>query len=153
MLSSEARNVSAYIFEKLGRNQVESLKMQKLMYFSKGWSWALQNKPLFDDNCEAWKHGPVISDLYEFHAGKIILPDDWNQIINGNPNSVQGTDQIVVDFVMQKYGAMTGWGLRNLTHAEGPWEDAWENSQNGLIKNYPISENEIRKYFRSQINI
>ncbi|HGH1673838.1 TPA: type II toxin-antitoxin system antitoxin SocA domain-containing protein [Bacillus cereus] len=32
--------------------------------FAQGWSHAFTGNDLFEDNFQAWQHGPVIPDLY-----------------------------------------------------------------------------------------
>lgn len=42
---------------------ITPLKLQKLTYYTKAWSLAIHNDPLFDSHFEAWVHGPVNPDL------------------------------------------------------------------------------------------
>lgn len=152
-LSQKARDLSAYIYNAVNvSGQVEAIKMQKLMYYAKGWSLALQNDNLYPEKCEAWKHGPVIYNLYKLHPGEIILPDNWVERIKGKPENIKGFDQQIVDFVIKKYGAMSGWGLRNLTHTETPWIQAWEESKQGSTSHFIIEDKAIKKYFQSLIS-
>ena len=39
---------------------ITPLKLQKLLYFAQGNYLAKYNMPLFDEDFEAWIHGPVI---------------------------------------------------------------------------------------------
>jgi uncharacterized phage-associated protein len=43
---------------------ISNLKLQKLVYYTQAWHLALHDLPLFDEDFEAWVHGPVIPDLY-----------------------------------------------------------------------------------------
>ena len=43
---------------------VSPMKLQKLVYFAHGWHLAIHNRPLVNEQVEAWKFGPVFSDLY-----------------------------------------------------------------------------------------
>ena len=39
--------------------------LQKLLYYSQGFSLAITGKPLFEEDFEVWQMGPVIPALYE----------------------------------------------------------------------------------------
>lgn len=42
----------------------EPLKLQKLLYFSQGISYGLNDYELFNDELEVWVHGTVNRDVY-----------------------------------------------------------------------------------------
>src|SRR5262245_11323328 len=54
---------------------LSQMKLQKLVYYAHGWNWALMDKPLLDEQIQAWNFGPVIRTLYRafrrFGAGDI----------------------------------------------------------------------------------
>lgn len=41
-----------------------NLKLQKLLYYAQAWHLALRNAPLFDEDFQAWVHGPVLPSQY-----------------------------------------------------------------------------------------
>ena len=43
---------------------ISNLKLQKLVYYAQGFTLAVTGKPLFNEEIEAWQHGPVVPDLY-----------------------------------------------------------------------------------------
>ena len=43
---------------------ITNLKLQKLVYYVQGFFCALHDRPIFENNIEAWTHGPVVPDLY-----------------------------------------------------------------------------------------
>ena len=52
---------------------ITNLKLQKLVYYAQAWYLAFLDKPLFDEDFEAWVHGPVNRDLYDrYFWGKSI---------------------------------------------------------------------------------
>lgn len=68
----KSREIADYIilyFQEHGE-PLTNLKLQKLLYYAKGWYLALYDKPLFNDKIEAWVHGPVVPSIY--HAFKQI---------------------------------------------------------------------------------
>lgn len=56
-------SVIAYLFESLG--EITPLMLQKLLYFIQGVSYAVNKKPMFYENCQAWVHGPVYPEVYD----------------------------------------------------------------------------------------
>jgi uncharacterized phage-associated protein len=44
---------------------LSNLKLQKLVYYAQAWHLALEESPLFEEDFEAWIHGPVLPTLYQ----------------------------------------------------------------------------------------
>ena len=59
--------------------EVSNLKLQKLLYYAQGHQLAERGTPLFDDEIQAWSHGPVVKDVYHrfkgFGSGNVVLPE------------------------------------------------------------------------------
>lgn len=144
MPTHEANNLAALIVQQLG-GRVEALKLQKLMYYCNGWSLALRNKALFSDETQAWKHGPVIPSIYAQHR---LMPsvESWSL---GDPTALERDDRTFAEEVIDLYGAKSGWTLRQMTHAEDPWKNAWARCGYGANRGEVISKEEIRDYFES----
>lgn len=56
-------------FLRLGREEhnfpsIDQTKLQKLLFYSHAWHLAMFNKPLFEEDFEAWPWGPVSKDIY-----------------------------------------------------------------------------------------
>jgi|HubBroStandDraft_2_1064218.scaffolds.fasta_scaffold322050_2 uncharacterized phage-associated protein len=60
--SNLARYILSYFHEK--GSPINSLKLQKLIYYGQAWSLALYDKPIFTEPVEAWVHGPVIYSVF-----------------------------------------------------------------------------------------
>jgi uncharacterized phage-associated protein len=41
-----------------------NMKLQKLLYYAQGQYLAEHEEPLFDEDIEAWSHGPVVPSVY-----------------------------------------------------------------------------------------
>ena len=145
--TNAALNVSAYIFKRLRKlGPVESIKLQKLLYYCNAWSLAGRGYPLFQDEIQAWKHGPVIASIYPLHRGEIDL-DRWP---HGSPHDLSNDDQQLIDDIIDTYGGLSGWRLRNLTHQEAPWVDAWSKARQGEVLRVPIDHDVIRDFYREE---
>ncbi len=44
---------------------ITHLKLQKLVYYAQAWYLANFNRPLFDEDMQAWTHGPVVPSLWK----------------------------------------------------------------------------------------
>ena len=113
-------DVAAYILEKMG--SMSTMKLQKLVYYSQAWSLVWDEKPLFDENIEAWANGPVVRDLFYYHRGRYEL----ETVEIGNPRLLDQEQQDTVDAVLDYYGNRTAQWLIDLTHLEDPWLQARE---------------------------
>lgn len=43
------------------------MKLQKLLYYVQGFHIAVFNRPLFNEDIEAWMYGPVVPAVYEYY--------------------------------------------------------------------------------------
>ncbi len=117
-----AADVAKYI---VGRFQdcqdpVTNLKLQKLLYYVQGWHLGIFGEPVFDEEFQAWVHGPVVPGVFQTYK-----ENRWNPII-GDVERVELAAELKahVDEVLDVYGGDSGWALELRTHREAPWKDA-----------------------------
>ena len=113
-------DVAAYILEKKG--SMSTMKLQKLVYYSQAWSLVWDEKPLFEEDIEAWANGPVVRDLFYYHRGRYEI----ETLEIGNPRLLDQEQQDTVDAVLDYYGDKSAQWLIELTHLEDPWIQARE---------------------------
>ena len=124
---------------------VTNMKLQKLVYIAQGFSFALLEQPLFDEDIRALKWGPVIMSLYNRvkHYGsnpidkKIGLPEGMAEIeLNGESSR----ESLIINFVWSRYKQYSAAQLSAITHKDGtPWSDVWTVNEYGVIPNDRIS--------------
>lgn len=60
---------------------ITNLKLQKLLYYTQVFHLSLKGVPLFDESIEAWRHRPIVLDVYEqyksFRSSFIIYDEDY----------------------------------------------------------------------------
>lgn len=90
--------------------------LQKLLYYSQGFSLAITGKPLFEEDFEVWQMGPVIPVLFEKYGKEPVF---------GIPAPAETSDpgltaeeKDVLDQVYFVYGQFSGWKLRDLVLAD-----------------------------------
>ncbi|MEN3979059.1 type II toxin-antitoxin system antitoxin SocA domain-containing protein [Acinetobacter sp. CWB-B33] len=127
-----------------GSEGITPLKLQKLVYYCQGFHLAMFDQNLFNEEIQAWLHGPVVEDLYHYFkkAGDNIVepPADINLDLFTREQFE------LLDEVIESYGQFSAWRLRNMTHEESPWKNAYVAG-----KNKPISLNDMKNYFKTQL--
>jgi len=126
---------------------LSNLKLQKLCYYAAGIAAAVRkdrNAPLFDARIEAWQHGPVVPAQYarfrHLGAGTIPHADDFDM------SQIDPKDRELLDNVYDFYGQYSAWKLRNMTHDESPWIDAFARADK------TISTAELEQFFASEVS-
>lgn len=132
--------------------QLTQMKIHKLLYYAQGVYLALFNTRLFDEELLAWQHGPVVRSIYDrFHkdgAQINISNDEKEQLINDFDDiSKNENSNMVLVAVYEKFGQYSASQLRNMTHLESPWKNAWGETQGHSV----ISDEDIRSYFIENI--
>ena len=147
MAMLSARDVACYFLSLVDANEGESispLKLQKLVYYAQGFHLAMTGKPLFPEQIEAWRYGPVVPALYkEFKEHK----DEAIPAVEGfDPDKIFTPEQRkLLDDVYETYGQFSAWKLRDMTHEEAPWKDA-DESGGGVISNPAM-----REFFKTRL--
>lgn len=119
------------------------LKLQKLLFYCYGAALAFDAEPEVGDvDFEAWKHGPVCRDVWQenqaWRAAPIPPPEGTR------PTYGARVEQILRD-VVTIYGALDAWSIRQESHLEQPWIDAW-NAGGGRIEREVIRDHFRRKF-------
>lgn len=125
-------------------DELSHLRLQKLLYYSQGWSLALRGVAIFPESIEAWPHGPVVPHVYHQLKGF-----GWRSIPS---DEIQGEalteeDSKFVGSVWEAYKDFSATKLRDMTHKEDPWIEA----RAGCTQDGPgqiISHKSMRDFFR-----
>lgn len=136
-----AKYFLAQVDEEIG-DSITNLKLQKLVYYAQGFHLALYDKPLFEEDIEAWQHGPVIPSVYhkyKEHGSNSIQKEDLDFDL------FDGETKDLLDEVYEVFGQFSAWKLRNMTHEEPTWKDV--SSTAGVI-----THESMKSYFKTQIN-
>ena len=133
-------DVAAYILKRQGL--MSTWKLQKLCYYAQVWSIAWTEKPLFEEEFEAWSNGPVCRELFNKHKGMYMIDK-----IEGNPNALTSNEKEIVDTVLHDYGNMEPYELRELSHSETPWKNARNGLEVGVPCNTVITKTAMGEYY------
>ena len=127
------------------------LKLQKLLYFAQGINLSKYNEVLFNDDIEAWEHGPVVKKVFDKLKGKgreeIELDDAPSSVEVVRKIEADGKAREVLLMTYDNFAIYTAWQLRNMTHEIGtPWYQTYVPG-----KNKKISLNLMKKYFDKEV--
>lgn len=123
---------------------ITPLKLQKLLYYAQGFTFAWDGQALFNEEFEAWKYGPVNREVYdEFkNYGNATLPTEASSGIR--ENDLSSLEKENIEIVWEDLKKFDAFDLVEKTHNEDPWINHY-----GEI-DYRISNNEIKEYFTSK---
>lgn len=107
---------------------IDEMKLHKLLYFAQRESLAITNMPLFEEEFEGWKYGPVCKEF----RGSITK----DGIIDSS-GDVSDECKYIVNNIIQQYGSLASWKLSELSYKEISWRNARTglgNEENGRVK-------------------
>lgn len=148
-VSDKMLRAIAYIFDRL--EEVTPLMLQKLLYYVQGIYIALYGKPIFDEDCRAWVHGPVYAEVYDlFKEFKYNPIDDVRfAIFEGTKDALTDNERKVIDLVVNTFGLYGGKALERITHKEDPWVIARRGYGDDIHSTEILTKESIKSYFES----
>jgi uncharacterized phage-associated protein len=109
---------------------VDPMSLEKWLYYAQAFYLVLKDEPLFQDEIQAWKWGPVIPAVYKkyqtFGAGPIVFPAD-----GGAPKLDDDCETFLIE-VVDFLSRHTSMNLSRATHLETPWIDASQLDDNEI---------------------
>ena len=122
----KALDVAKYVLsltdEKSG-NTISNLALQKLLYYIQGYYIACFDKPLFEEDIIAWKHGPVVKEVYnEYKKYKYNSIPKYKQTQEEKKMFSEEAKNII-KFVVEEMSIFSAKELENKTHNESPWKE------------------------------
>ncbi len=148
-------NVARYFIMKAYADGVEAqmtnMKVQKLLYYSQSLYLALNNEPLFDEEIQAWRYGPVCPPAYrfysEFEAQQLPVPgkDFWQQI----PDAIKK----LLEEVWENFGGYHAYLLSDMTHVEFPWNKARKGLPSQASSKEPILLEDMKELGHQKLDV
>lgn len=133
-------SVARYIYDeykKMSGKNIDEMKLQKLLYFSQRESLAITGKPLFNEEFEGWKYGPVNREVRNYFKRGTFKKMSHDSI------SLEGA--YIAKNVLLQYGTLEPWKLSDLSHKEISWLNARKGIPDGENGDNIISIDDIRK--------
>lgn len=131
---------------------ITHLKLQKLLYYAQGICLALKEKPLFEENIEAWQHGPVVREVYGIFSVfgrdniEIEMDKEKEEIVKRIENDKEVSE--ILNLTYDNFAIYTAWQLRQMTHEDNT---PWDITQKTKGLGQKIDNNLIEEYFKKEI--
>ena len=147
IVSDKMLDVISYIFEAL--EEVTPLMLQKLLYFIQGVYAALYKRPILEEDCQAWIHGPVYPDVYElFRDFKYNPIDDARfALFEGRGDNLSNEEKRAIDLVVNTFGMYGAKVLERITHNETSWTMVRKEYDDSTRSSELMPKEGIMEYF------
>lgn len=145
-----AIDIATYFLNKVdieAGDLISHLKLQKLVYYAQAWTLAFLNKPMINEDFQAWIHGPVIPELYnnyrEFGSNPIPKVTVLDESI------FDKDEKFILERIWNVYGKYNAKYLESLTHEEDPWRNARGNCREDERCMNVIHQKDMKDYYTS----
>ena len=125
---------------------ITPLALQKLLYYVQGFYYAFHEKFLFEEDCQAWVHGPVYPEVYHRYKEYLFNPIDKSKEVEFS--EIIELEAAIIDSVIKYLGCYSGKVLERFTHTEQPWLVARGEYKSFENSNEIISKEDIGRYFK-----
>jgi len=116
-IDSKLEKTIQYLLHKCG--DITPLALQKALYYVQGFFFAFEGRFLFEEDCEAWVHGPVYRDVYYKYSSYLFNPIEKVEELD---ESVFTTaEKVILDSVIKNFCCYSGKTLERFTNQEKPW--------------------------------
>jgi uncharacterized phage-associated protein len=130
------------------RDPLTNLRLQKLLYYAQAWSIVIRESELFQEEICAWRHGPVVPEVYR------ALPDQGATAIPpeafADAPDLEADEAAFVKSVWEAYNQFSAIKLSRMTHEEIPWKKAWGGRPVDGTGNDPIQIEDLEEFFGTQ---
>jgi len=144
-LENKIDSVTKYLL--LNSFEITPLALQKLLYYAQGFNKVFNGKFLFRDDCQAWAHGPVYSEIYHRYKNFGYNPIDIAVSYDESEFNISNSEKEVLDTVIRNFGCYSGKILERMTHSEYPWLATRNGLNDDTPSNETIEKNLIDHYF------
>lgn len=141
---SKINRVINYILNRCG--DITPLALQKSLYYVQGFYYAFNNKFLFEEDCQAWAHGPVYPEVYFKY--KHFKFDPIESKIEVSDTIFTSSELIIIENVIKHFCCYSGKVLEKFTHSEYPWLQTRGNIPELKSSTEIIKKEYIGKYFK-----
>ncbi|HEV2298771.1 MAG TPA: type II toxin-antitoxin system antitoxin SocA domain-containing protein [Candidatus Acidoferrales bacterium] len=147
--SSTAERIASCLINLSHEKQsaISNLKLQKLLYYAQAWYLAFYKQPLFEEEIEAWVHGPVVPAVFRRYREYKWTPLDKVEEPNIN--------EFIRDYlqeVWRVYGEMSASDLERISHCEEPWIKARAGLPPDVSSHEVISKEWMQEYYSERLH-
>jgi len=127
---------------------ISNKKLQKILYYSQAWNLVFNDGPLFQEDIEAWVHGPAVRSIYtkykRFGFNSIPFTGKSDEFSNLQ-------EKELLNEIWRVYGKFDGDYLEILTHEEWPWREARGELEGHALSDAVISLETMKKFYSDKL--
>lgn len=116
--------------------KIDEMKLQKLVYLAQRESLSRTDEPLFEEEIQGWRLGPVIPDLRTYYKEDSLSTEDGE--------ALSDEDRAALDAVYDEYAAQESMSLSRMTHGEICWRKSRRGIRPNESSSNPIPLDDIR---------
>lgn len=130
----------------IGGQAFSNLQIQKLLYIAQMFFLGENQKPMFEDDFEAWKLGPVIPSVYQ--RAKIYGSNHVAKLFTDLRFSAGSPERLMLERVVRELPDKSPWKLVSITH----WDKgAWASNYNPDGFGSTIPKSDILKEYGERV--
>lgn len=130
----------------IGGQSFSNLQIQKLLYLGQMFHFGHHGVPLFDDDFEAWKLGPVIPAVYR--RAKIYGSKPVIKLFSDQRLPAESTGRTMLEKLIRELPDKSPWKLVSITH----WENgAWAKNYSQGDFGSEIPKADILNEYKSRV--
>lgn len=133
-------------------DSITNLRLQKLVFYAQAWHLANFTESLFNEDFEAWVHGPVIPELYRTYRPFSYKPISKELVATEVRSRFDDTKTTFLNEVADLYMTYTAYELEKMSHNENPWIVAREDLAPEEVCSTVINKESIKEYYSGRIN-
>ncbi|RJF74089.1 Panacea domain-containing protein [Rhodopseudomonas palustris] len=154
--TADIHDVVDYIVVKMedAGERLNVLKLHKLLYYVQAWNLAFGKGRFFNNEFQAWVHGPVCRIIYDrFKDTKSMYSPVRRRDMRENfdvdalPNPVKRH----IDNILEAYAEYTDDQLEEMTHQERPWIETREGYHPNERCEKAISDKTMQEYYSARL--
>jgi uncharacterized phage-associated protein len=141
-------DVANYFIEVANKtnSNISNSKLQKLVYYAQAWYLAIHDTALFQEDFEAWIHGPVVPALFQKYKSF-----GWEAIQETVPPILSIEAVRFLDEIAAEYFDCDNYELERMTHSELPWNLARENLAPDTPSTSIIKKEWMQEYYANHV--
>ncbi|XHL98494.1 MAG: DUF4065 domain-containing protein [Microcoleus anatoxicus] len=148
-------NVARYFIKRAYQDgleaQMTNMKVQKLLYYSQSLHLALFDEPLFENEIQAWRYGPVCPPVYsvysEFEGKQLLIPGE--DVLSQVPNETKH----LLEKVWGYFSRYHAYQLSGMTHVEFPWKNARKGLPPEASSTEPIQQEDMKALGHQKLDL
>lgn len=128
--------------------EITPLALQKVLYFTKGFSKPILKEDIFNDSAEAWVHGPVYKEIYDCFSYYKYNNINYSNILKDYDYNLTEEEKQYIKEISLLFGCYNGSVLKEMSHLTEPWLKARSGLKEDESSNRFIEDKDMDDYFK-----